>query len=486
MLHVQSYIKDNLDFLNKCSRSCEENTVLVTFDVVSLYTSIPHKYGLEAISYWIETYPLTLHNRFSKEFILEGIKIILENNNCTFNDEFYHQISGTAMGTIFAPTYASLTMGYFELKLYNICELKWGTNFSESLKENWRRFLDDCETNLDKTIVTPEVLLETLNSLHPAIQFTMEYSENEVPFLDILIKKQNANIWMDLFHKSTDTRRCLPFASNHPAHCKRNIPFSLARRICTIVENHERKLIHLDELRKNLAKYQYPKTVIEFGIQKALSIPQNELRKEKTKSSENVISFISTHNPNNPNVMPLIKSSFFTLIANKVKGFKPDIKLIHSKRQAPNLKKILTKAEFTNIRARVKQCGDPRCECCDVLLLSDRYTFKNTQKTFILKTEMSCDSANLVYVAICSTCKEEYIGETGVGKTKLRDRVRVYRQHIRQPEYQQLKVEEHLRNCGKGSFKIFPFLQIRSDNLELRKSYEYKFQREFKTSLNFL
>ena len=51
-----------------------------------------------------------------------------------------------------------------------------------------------------------------------------------------------------------------------------------------------------------------------------------------------------------------------------------------------------------------------------------------------------------------------HTGETGIGKTKLGDRVRVYRQHIRQPEYQKLKVEEHLRTCGKGNFKIFPLL----------------------------
>ena len=48
---------------------------------------------------------------------------------------------------------------------------------------------------------------------------------------------------------------------------------------------------------------------------------------------------------------------------------------------------------------------------------------------------MSCDSFNLIYVIICPGCNEEYIGETGLGKTKLRERARIYRQHIRQPEY---------------------------------------------------
>ena len=104
LIHIKSYVKDNLDFLRKCSRKNNDTTTYsFTFDMKSLYTSISHDYGLEAISFWIEKHPDSLHSRFSKGFVLESIKIILENNNCSFNDEFYRQISGTAMGTIFAP-----------------------------------------------------------------------------------------------------------------------------------------------------------------------------------------------------------------------------------------------------------------------------------------------------------------------------------------------------------------------------------------------
>ena len=44
---------------------------------------------------------------------------------------------------------------------------------------------------------------------------------------------------------------------------------------------------------------------------------------------------------------------------------------------------------------------------------------------------MTCDSTNLIYVVICPTCKEEYIGETGIGDSKLKDRVRIFSQDIR-------------------------------------------------------
>ena len=40
---------------------------------------------------------------------------------------------------------------------------------------------------------------------------------------------------------------------------------------------------------------------------------------------------------------------------------------------------------------------------------------------FTLKTPMTCDSANLIYVVICSGCNGEYIGETGIKKQELGD-----------------------------------------------------------------
>ena len=77
----------------------------------------------------------------------------------------------------------------------------------------------------------------------------MEYSKDQIPFLDILIKRNENSIWMDLYHKPTDTQRCLPFTSSHPNHCKRNIPFCLGQRICTIAENNAEKLRNLENLK---------------------------------------------------------------------------------------------------------------------------------------------------------------------------------------------------------------------------------------------
>ena len=62
----------------------------------------------------------------------------------------------------------------------------------------------------------------------------------------------------------------------------------------------------------------------------------------------------------------------------------------------------------------------------------------------------------------------------------------IYRQYIRQPEHEKLKAEKHLRTCGKGNFTIFPFLQLRSNDTDLRREYEDYFIKKYKTKLNSL
>lgn len=65
----------------------------------------------------------------------------------------------------------------------------------------------------------------------------MEYSQDQLPLLEILIikKRHKHSNWQ----KTTDSKLSLPFTSNHPKHTKTNIPFNLTSRICTVVLNYE-------------------------------------------------------------------------------------------------------------------------------------------------------------------------------------------------------------------------------------------------------
>ena len=106
---------------------------LVRFHVVNLYTNTPHTFGLEALGYWFGE---SLHTRFIKEFCLEYAKFILQNNNTKFNNEFYNQIKGTAINTIYTPTCATLSTGYLEIKLYSICTFEYGELLAEDISKN--------------------------------------------------------------------------------------------------------------------------------------------------------------------------------------------------------------------------------------------------------------------------------------------------------------------------------------------------------------
>ena len=72
-LHVRSYLRDTIDFLNYLPRTVSERTILVSFDVTSLYTNINHDLRVKAMEYWISKHPESLNSRFSKEFIIDSI-----------------------------------------------------------------------------------------------------------------------------------------------------------------------------------------------------------------------------------------------------------------------------------------------------------------------------------------------------------------------------------------------------------------------------
>ena len=88
--HVKSNLRDTTD-LNNLPERVQEDTLLATFDIEALYSNIPHELGMEAVEYWLDKHPEDLKSKFSKSFILDGIKQILENNNFYFDNVHYKQ-----------------------------------------------------------------------------------------------------------------------------------------------------------------------------------------------------------------------------------------------------------------------------------------------------------------------------------------------------------------------------------------------------------
>ena len=69
--YVKSYVKDDIDILQYFPKEVTKTTLLASFDVVNLYSNVPHSYGIEAIQYWLEKYPQELPERTHKNFIIK-------------------------------------------------------------------------------------------------------------------------------------------------------------------------------------------------------------------------------------------------------------------------------------------------------------------------------------------------------------------------------------------------------------------------------
>ena len=128
-----------MDFLKYIPDRVPPDTILVSFDVISRYTNISNELGLKAVQYWLEKYFDEIPERFSNDFIIKGLKLILENNYFQFDDTYYLKIKGTAMGTKVAPTYVTLVMGYIEKQLNDKIPSEFDKNFRLYIEENWKR-----------------------------------------------------------------------------------------------------------------------------------------------------------------------------------------------------------------------------------------------------------------------------------------------------------------------------------------------------------
>ena len=485
--HTKSYIRDDIDFLTKLPTKIKEHESFVTFDISSLYSNITHELGLEAIHYWLHTHPESLHPRIPHEFITDSLKIILENNSFSFGTQNYLQIQGTAMGTKMAPTYANLTLAFLEETLYNNMQAQYSQRPAQQFEKSWKRYIDDCFLIWDQNIDRVEALHTQLNNLHPKLHFTLEHSSTEITFLDVKLTKQGEKIITDIYHKPTDTKQYLHFRSCHPRSTKCNIPYNLARRICTIITEPSLRKQRLQEMKADLIQRGYPFRLIQTGIEKACSLTIQELRTPKATVETNTCAFVTTYNPNNKNMGNILHNSLDVLNTDsRCARLLNSINIIHSRRQPPNLKKILTRARLDTVIPSVTKCQDKRCGTCRHLITGEEFTFKGSQKPFRVKMSMNCATENIIYVLQCQGCLENYIGQTS---DTLRARIRVHKQQINTPEYRKIAVSKHIAECAANKdipFKVFPFYKILKPCKSFRDVKEQSFIKTFKPSLNSL
>ena len=130
----QSYIRDSTHLINRLNElTLQPGMLLWTLDITSLYTNIPHNEGIQSIREILAIHR-TPNNLLHNSHIIEVLEVVLTNNHFEINGTYYHQMSGTAMGTKLAPSYANLFMTRFEEKYV----------FTYPLQPKlWKRFIND-------------------------------------------------------------------------------------------------------------------------------------------------------------------------------------------------------------------------------------------------------------------------------------------------------------------------------------------------------
>lgn len=269
----------------------------MSFDVISLYTSIEHEFGIGCVGRALNN---TLFSDQSKEFLIGLLEIILTCNYFRFEGEFFIQQKGTAMGSNVAPTYANIVMADLEeQRIYT------SHHFRSVLK--WWRYIDDVFAIWSDTTETLEEFFSFLNTIERSIKFTMTWSRESIQFLDTLVYIEDGKLKTDLFVKNTDRNNLLQFKSLHPRGMLESLPYSQLLRIKRIVDDPRKYNRRKYEMGRKFLDRGYPKKLIEGHIQKVDELDEdNTLQKKVTVSKSNRIPFVSTYNQISTQVSKII------------------------------------------------------------------------------------------------------------------------------------------------------------------------------------
>ncbi|XP_033099381.1 uncharacterized protein LOC117103028 [Anneissia japonica] len=379
-------------------------------DVCSLYTNIPHNEGVTACERFLTDY----HSELPAKDICKIIDFILKHNYFSFNGSYYLQTTGTAMGTKMAPCYANVFMAELENDLLSSLVFK---------SSHYSRYIDDIffiwEQGKDKLID----FISIINNYHHSIKFTVEYSSESIPFLDVLVGRNGGNISTSIYYKPTDNHQYLDFYSYHPITLKRSIVYSQClrlKRICSDPTDYQQQL---SRLTTNFLNCHYPLKLILSAILKASS-----------KSRSDLLSY--THRPIPDTRIPMVFDhcppikSLGNSIKNDYKTLQEDPNIselylhppILAQRQPPNLKSLLTSSSLplANPTHGNMACNNRRCQLCTIIDTSDRFRVPGTN-IIIHPPPLNCHASNAVYIIYCAICnKGNYVGETGC-KLRLRN-----------------------------------------------------------------
>ena len=272
--HTVHHIKDSKDFVNTIQElQVDESECMVSFDVTSLFTSIPVKEALTATqNALILRQSWRGKTMLSMDSISTLLELCLNTTYFMFRGLFYRQRHGCAMGSPVSPIVANIFMEGFE---------DVALDFIDFAPRIWRRYVDDTFCVIQKDHVN--TFKDHLNSVNSHIQFTHEEeSEGKLPFLDTLVRKDAEGfLHTSVYRKPTHTNQLLHFDSHHPLHQKIGVVKTLTRRAMNVSSDDDSLNTEKKVLKEAFQGCGYPDWAIRSG--KALNIHQERQNQEDYK-----------------------------------------------------------------------------------------------------------------------------------------------------------------------------------------------------------
>jgi hypothetical protein len=258
-------LQDSFTFVDIIRDQDVQKNRMASFDVTSLFTSVPVQETIDIILSTIADHNIDMHG-LSDETLRSLLELCTCNVQFLFDGKFYRQVDGVAMGSCLGPIFAEIFVGFLEKKL---------SSQINSHCDLFVRYVDDCFV-LMKPNTVPDDLLQVLNSAHPNISFTFEVEHaGTLSFLDIsCTRKTNGLIKTSVFRKKTWTGLYSSFYSFVPRSFKISMIKSLVSRAVKICspESLDAELLFI---RKTLLENGYPPFFLDRYMQVCESSPKS-------------------------------------------------------------------------------------------------------------------------------------------------------------------------------------------------------------------
>jgi len=364
-----------------------DDQILVSFDVVSLFTNVPLDLALHSIEKrWINIGHLT---KIPMNEFLTAVRFVLSSTFFTFNNIIYKQTHGTPMGSPLSPIIADIVMQDLEENVLNKDHVHLPFYY---------RYVDDIVFATNDANVNH--ILELFNSYHQRIKFTVEKESNRsLSFLDLLLIVNNNRIIIDWFHKKSFSGRYLSFFSHHPICHKIGTIFSLVDH--AVLLSHP--MFHMKNIKlciQLLIDNDYPLNLIFNTISR-------RLKSLSARDCSNDI-LVTPHNDNT---------------ATDPVNDKQIIVFPYLKRISEMISSVVPRSDYT-IGYR----------CLNKL--------NKLIKTHKDRNQPSANN-NVIYKISCRDCDASYVGQT---KRQLKTRLREHRNNIKLDQAKRSVITEHINS----------------------------------------